>query len=430
MIKRRTKERLLTGIILAAICLFYLIFTEPTESSAATKYIGMEEFVGYIVKELNIPVDNGSYLDAAIKVGIVKEDDNFSSNLTRAEVAVLLNRADEYLYGDTLDQELVNLALEKRISDINSIDKNKRIDVVKCYLKGFIKGYSNGDYSTDREFRGNKKITRKGALDTIKMLKDKSLRAKTSPDGQLIRTTKLPKYASKYPYILASYPNEYYDWKFQFECMTRQTYDKDLQKFVDVPYIHYEDYAFPFEMDKTTHIENFPEIRDQHIDTWFEKAKVHLETIFNADYRTIDDEWVETLLKTDYQYGYSILKDKQRERIEDYVKRMKDNKTIVESDVIALDKSTLYLSDGHYILRAYVKYRVLSSDMVYENIPYQNNNLIYTRDFLCFDNYKMGEWRESCFDIALTSYADRDKGNLGVVYAMLIEPFYTERKIK
>lgn len=418
-------------VLLALIGFCNFIIMEPAETTAASKYIKPEEFIKSLVEELELPVDNNnSYIDAAIKVGIVKEDDNFSSYLTRADVAVLLNRADEYLYGDTLDPELVTLALEKRISDINNIDEHKRLDVVKCYLKGFIKGYSNGAYSTDREFRGNNKITRTGALDTLKMLKNKSLRAKISPDGQLIRTTKLPKYADKYPYILASFPNEYYDWMFLFEDGTRKEYDKKLGEYVEVPFVRYVDYAYPVDMDKTTNIKNFPEIRDQYLDTWFEKAKVHLETIFNADYRTIDDEWVETLLKTDYQYGYNIISDKQRDRIEDYVNRMKENKTIVESDVIALDKSSLYFYNGRYYFRAYVKYRINSSKMKIENIPYEKNNLIYTRDYLWLKNVKIGEWRECCFEIALTSYADRDKGNLGVLYAFLMEPLYTERKIK
>lgn len=431
MMRNKGKSMVKLFLIAIVICIMGISKMEPAETSAASKYIKPEEFIKSLVKELKLPVDNdNSYVDAAIKAGIVKEDDKFSSYLTRAEAAVLLNRADEYLYGDTLDPELVTLALEKRISDIKSIDENMRLDVVKCYLKGFIKGYSNGKYSTDREFRGNSKISRTGALDTVKMLKNKSLRAKISPDGQLIRTTKLPKYADKYPYILASFPNEYYDWKFRFEDATREKYDYDLGKFVEVPLKRYEDYAYPTEMDKTTNIKNFSEIRDQNIDIWVEKARVHLETIFNADYRTIDDEWVETLLKTDYQYGYSVVSNKKRENIESYVKRMKENKTIVESDIIALDKSSLYFYNGDYYFRVYVKYRIKSSKMVYENVPYQNNNLIYTRDLLWFKNFNTGEWRECCFDIALTAYEDRDKGNLGVLYALLREPFYIERKIK
>ncbi|HHU71663.1 MAG TPA: hypothetical protein GXZ21_06455, partial [Clostridiales bacterium] len=279
MTGRRAKKGSLIVTILAVISLFTL--TKSVETSAATKYIKPEEFIESIVKELNIPVDNDSYVDAAINVGIVKEDDNFSSDLTRADVAVLLNRADEYLYGDTLDQDLVTLALEKRISDINSIDKDKRVDVVKCYLKGFIKGYSNGDYSTDREFRGDKKISRKGALDTIKMLKDKSLRAKISPDGQLIRTTNLPKNADLFPYILASYPNKYYEWELKYQTIARLNKDKKLTNLVD--------FAPPKDVGNIRDYEDFSLIKNEHINEWVDKAKKHLELVFNVDYRTIGD---------------------------------------------------------------------------------------------------------------------------------------------
>ncbi|NLK27892.1 MAG: hypothetical protein GX306_06070, partial [Clostridiales bacterium] len=158
------------------------------EQKTVNVYITIEEFAELIAKKIGL--ETISDLENA---GIIKEGDfsNYTKNITRTDAAVLLNRADEYLYGDKLDPNLVELALEKRISDIEKIKKSKQIDVVKCYLKGFIKGYSNGKFSTDREFRGSSRMTREGALSCIKMLKDKSLRAKISPDGQLIRTTNL-----------------------------------------------------------------------------------------------------------------------------------------------------------------------------------------------------------------------------------------------
>lgn len=428
MNKISRKRGVLIVILLVVISLCNFIVREPVEVSAASKYIKPEEFIKSLVEELKIPIDsNNSYEDAAVKAGIIAEDNEFSSYLTRTEVAVLLNRADEYLYGDTLDPELVTLTLEKRISDINRIDEDKHLDVVKCYLKGFIKGYSNGDYSSDREFRGDKKITRKGALETIKKLKDKSLRAKISPDGQLIRMTKLPKSADKYPYILASYPNEYYDgWKFMFEGVTISRYNSETEEWDKRDLKHYEEYAYPFEIDKSTDIPNFAELKDAKLDTWVEKAITHLETIFNADYRNIDDEWIETLLMTDYHYSYWGMEESKKTRIEKYVDRMKKNKTIIESDKVALDGSTLYYKNGDYHLRTYVRYRINSSDTIYEdNVPYDynENGILYTSSHpIVFKDFKLGEWKECCFDIALTDYGE---GNLGIMYAIFVEPFYT-----
>lgn len=419
MTGRRAKKGSLIVTILAVISLFTL--TKSVETSAATKYIKPEEFIEAIVKELNIPVGNDSYVDAAINVGIVKEDDDFSSDLTRADVAVLLNRADEYLYGETLDHELVNLALEKRISDIKNIDKDKRVDVVKCYLKGFIKGYSNGDYSTDREFRGDKKISRKGALDTIKMLKDKSLRAETSPDGQLIRTTKLPKNAELFPYILASYPNKYYEWTLRFQN-SNLTINGEKAKLINLV-----DYASPVDIEKLNidRYSDFATIKNISLNEWLEKAKNHLKLVFSADYRTISDEWINSLITTDYAYESKYEKFSRR-NIEDYLKNMKENKTILEYDKIAIDGSSLYYYNGSFYLRAYVKYRVISSvvkgdvdsDTLVNESPYEK--VLYNTYGADIRGFELGKWTEGYYNIMLDDTSGSD-GSLGVVTGIYVK---------
>ena len=420
MTGRRAKKGSLIVTILAVISLFTL--TKSVETSAATKYIKPEEFIESIVKELNIPVDNDSYVDAAINVGIVKEDDNFSSDLTRADVAVLLNRADEYLYGDTLDQDLVTLALEKRISDINSIDKDKRVDVVKCYLKGFIKGYSNGDYSTDREFRGDKKISRKGALDTIKMLKDKSLRAKISPDGQLIRTTNLPKNADLFPYILASYPNKYYEWELKYQRV--KVYENGEEKALE----NLIDYASPANINKANiqKYDDFTSIKEQHMDEWVKKAKAHMELVFNVNYRTIGDEWYNSILKTSDKYGTKYQKFTER-NLQEYMKKVVSNKTIVEYAKLAVDGSTLYYYDGNFYMRIYAKYRILSSkdlSIPDSNTPFSEwsfDKVLYSSGLAHIGDFSLGEWKEGFYDIILKD--PEANGNLGVfgIYFINVE---------
>ena len=420
MTGRRAKKGSLIVTILAVISLFTL--TKSVETSAATKYIKPEEFIESIVKELNIPVDNDSYVDAAINVGIVKEDDNFSSDLTRADVAVLLNHADEYLYGDTLDQDLVTLALEKRISDINSIDKDKRVDVVKCYLKGFIKGYSNGDYSTDREFRGDKKISRKGALDTIKMLKDKSLRAKISPDGQLIRTTNLPKNADLFPYILASYPNKYYEWELKYQRV--KVYENGEEKVLE----NLIDYASPANINKANiqKYDDFTSIKEQHMDEWVKKAKAHMELVFNVNYRTIGDEWYNSILKTSDKYGTKYQKFTER-NLQEYMKKVVSNKTIVEYAKLAVDGSTLYYYDGNFYMRIYAKYRILSSkdlSIPDSNTPFSEwsfDKVLYSSGLAHIGDFSLGEWKEGFYDIILKD--PEANGNLGVfgIYFINVE---------
>lgn len=94
-----------------------------------------------------------------------------------------------------------------------------------------------------------------------------------SLDGQFIRITNLPKYAKYYPYILASYPNKHYDWKFGYEGqvltdpMTRKS----------VPLKNIEQYVAPVDMDKTKDFENFKEVKKEYLDEWVSKVQTYME---------------------------------------------------------------------------------------------------------------------------------------------------------
>ncbi|MBH1942546.1 hypothetical protein I5677_16765 [Mobilitalea sibirica] len=407
-------KSIITVILLIVAIVFVML---PAEASAASKYIKTDDFINAIVDELKLPVEkntNESYISTAAAAGLIKDGEikSYSDYLTRTDAALLLNRADEYLYGDTLDPDLINLALEKRISDIKSIQASKRTDVVKCYLKGFIKGYSNGDYATDREFRGDKKITRSGALGCIKLIRNKSLRASISPDGQLIRTTNLPKNSDLFPYILASYPNKYYEWELKYQTISRLNPDKKMKSLFD--------YAAPVDIDniKDDSYSDFGFLRKERINEWVENARKHLELVFNVDYRTIDDKWIEDVLKTNYQYGtdYEWF---PRKKIDNYIKKMMPNKTIVEYKKIAIDGSTLYYYNHSFYMRVYVKYRIISSEDV--SIPDGNTPLSkWSYDKILLNNgyadiggFSLGDWKEGYYNIQLDDY--NSTGNIGVL---------------
>ncbi len=422
-------------VLTIIICITSISFTPANQVSAASKYITVTDFAKALAAEIGLSPISGEhssgYVNALLDKGIIEEGDfsSYSGYLSRTDLAVLINRTDEYLYGDTLDPKLVQIGLEKRISDIKKIKASKRTDVVKCYLKGMIKGYSNGTYSDSREYRGSRKITKSSALSCIKMLKNKSLRARISPDGQLIRTTNLPKYAKKYPYILASYPNSYYDWQFHYEGMTRTRYNPDTGKEEVIPFVYLEEYASPADVDKTTEIDNFAEVKNEKSDLWVEKVKTHMNSIFNVDYRTIDEDWINTVLSVDYTYGYRGMEDQTKSRLEKYAQKVKDNKTIIESSKIAVDGSSLYFFDGDYFLRVYVKYRIVSSETTYTpREGYETNNLFYTNYPVSFISFDIGEWKECCFDVALTSYTHENI--YGIYHAIIFEQHYTDCKIK
>lgn len=413
-----------------------VMFAKPAKASS--KYMTGEEFVTKVVKELKLEVDKTKskpYIEAAVQAGIIEEElFELEKNITRTDASIILVRADEYKYGVTIDYDLVDLIIEKRISDINKVDKNKREYVAKIYALGYIKGYSNGSYSTDREFRGGSKLTANGANTIISMLNKPSKRSKISPDGQLLRTTNLPSNADMYPYILASYPNAYYDWEFGFMKWTRDgvpIYGTD--KLVNL-----EDYAAPkdtkslnlYRWDTTdTTIE---EIYAKHIDSWVEKAKKYVETVFNVDYRTLKNNtnWFNTIIELDYQHGWRNQKNTET-RLNQYIDAAIKNKTIVETSVVAVDSSTLYYNylDG-LSLRVYVKYRINSaidiSQVRLSPIAYTN------RDYVNYDDVTIGKWRNGYFDISLSMNGNGDFSPeyFGIKELIISDYYYKNRVVK
>jgi hypothetical protein len=404
-------------------------------AEAAEIYISVEDYSKAISNEINIAAVNDSYAEGLKAAGIIIEGEftSYDENITRGDALVILSRADEYLNGTQVTSELVQTAIEKRISDIDKVTEGKRVDVAKAYLKGFMKGYSNGAYCTDRELKVTKMITKKGALSCISMLKDNSKRAKISPDGQLIRTKNLPKYAKYYPYILESFPNAYYDWMFMFEGQG----SRDPQTGVKTPYENIKDYAAPVDIDKISDFDNFKEVRERNLDTWVNKVRTYLECVFNVDYRTIDEMWVERIMTADYTYDDEDYSKQTRGRIQKYVIKMKENKTIVESSKIAVDGSTLYFYKGRYYLRTYIKYLIVSSnikknvdvDTLLQDKPF--NAILFTRESpVDFMNFSVRKWREGYYDIDLGWLIEKEGERFGVYTAYFNDNYYGKGRVK
>jgi hypothetical protein len=409
----------------------------PAQKTKAADYIKVNSFVKLLVTGLELPVDAGKnepYIEAALTAGILKDGDfnKYTGYLTRADLAVLANRADEYLNGNTVSEKLLSTVLEKRISDIKSVAAGKREDVAKVMAKGIIIGFSNGTYSENRKFNGMWYVSTDAAKSVISLVLDPSKRSKISPDGQLIRTTNLPKYAKHYPYILASYPNKYYDWKFEYEGQAKVNPRTDER----MPYVYIEEYASPKDIDKITDFDDFESVKEKYLDIWVQKVKTYTECVFNVDYRTIDEQWVNKLLLVDYSNGHDNIKAKEKKDVVEYIKEMKANKTVVESSKIAVEGSSLYYFRGRYVLRVYVKYRILSSTVKYgadadtlimEN-PY--GKILYTREpIVCLKSYSIGKWKESYFDVELGWYSIKNPDNIGVIYAIWDELIYDKRRI-
>ena len=385
---------------------------EAGKDKAEVLYISVEDFAHELVNQMGMQatVDNEAsrYINCLMDIGVIKEGDiaDDKADLKRGDMLVLLSRADDYINSPKIEEDLVQEVIEKRISDIEKVVKAKKEDLAKGYIKGFLKGYSNGSYSPDRELKVNNKIVKTDAINCIKMLTNKSLRAKISPDGQLIRTTNLPNNAYMFQYILASFPNRYYEAKLRFEGVTQRINGKL------VPMKSPEDYTYPVNVAKAklSGITDFNEVKEKYLDLWMDKVYTRVWNTFNVNYKTIDDIWVETMAQTD---SYIINSSKKLYTLLNmYVKEMKDNKTIVECNKVVMDKSSMYYYNGMYYVRCYVHYRIVSTRTKnsysaeelcnYENYWGPYNCVLFSRSSnIDIRNYKNNKWVDGVFDIGI-----------------------------
>ena len=93
-----------------------------------------------------------------------------------------------------------------------------------------------------------------------------------------------------------------------------------------------------------------------------------------------------------------------------YFREMKENKTIVECDQIAIDRSAMYYYNGGYYIRCYVHYRIVSSKVSPVITQWDGklwgpyNCVLYSRtSFTNIENYKLGKWVDGVFDVRLST---------------------------
>lgn len=399
----RAKNRLFK-IMIAVFLLFGLIIPQNgsniTMAEAATQsesktvnYITTADFIELLVKAIKLEVNQevlDPYIIAAYNAKILEQGDvkSFEGNITRAECAVLLNRADEYLHGDTLDEKYVQKILDRRISDINHIDKEKREAVAKVYGKGIIKGYSNGYGVQSREFRGDHYVTKKSANSFIDLVLHPKKRAKLSPDAQLIRTTNLPKNADKFDYILECFPNAFYEKKFDWKFIISST----------APILEGEDYDYPINIRKRKLLNSVTEFdmgeqMDLYLYDWADYIEKYANLIFNVNYKTIGNKWIASVKDV---MSSTNMTDTFMER---YIANVKKYHVTVETRKIAVEPSTLYYSDT-YFMRVYLEYRITANEFVDDIRAYifsQGGNV----------DFELGEWTTSYLDFELGNFDGR-----------------------
>lgn len=388
--EKKMKKRLI--IFLLLLCIFAV--SMPDQGIVkADGGITERKFVTMLMTGMEICESDSSVeqaIEKACDENVVKnaEKSGLSNKLTKERAAVYLNRVDVLVNGSAYDEEMYQNVLNlKRISDLKTMKKASRASVIRVYCKGIMVGYSNGYYIQSRKFKGSSAVTLSEAKTYISRLKNPGKRKKISPDGQLIRTTNLPSNASSYRYVLASFPNSFYEKKFEYQKTTYSSTPKPLV-----------DFASPVQVSKMEFYNGtkMGTVMDKYLTSWCKKVETNIKLRFNVNYKTINNSWISKLRNTYYIFEDDAQSNKLRtDDIKAYVTGMKKNKVVVKTSRVTVEPSTFYNSGKDYV-RVYVRFKVVSGDV-------KSKNLVYS-DELDVKNLKKGVWMERCFDIGIGSY--------------------------
>lgn len=369
---------------------------------------------------INIPLADDTYTNAyetALNYGFLTESMAPSAEykLLRKDAFVMLANVAEYI-GVYVDEDiLVNVVERERISDLSGTGMEKQA-MQYLLATGIVEGKADGTCSKTRSFEPKKKISSKDAQTYAERLVKESLRAKISPDGQVCRTTNLPKYARFFPYILESYPNEYYDYNFEYMRTFSWYPTGELDEYGDPIitddncYYHWKDgdeYYSPANMGNFKSrlwedYDNFTEVWSEMGADFEKQVEDHLMLIFNVDYRTTpnDAAWRERVMQT-----LNVHEEAESARVssmDKYLKAMKENKAVVTCDRVSADLSSLYYSEGNYLIRTYVHYKIDSAASFSEK---GESYLVFVNELGAnhqnYKNAKLGEWREGFFEVKL-----------------------------
>ena len=389
----------------------------PMNATAASKNnkVTAREYIKLMVNATKLkvnPKDKDPYVTAALNGGLIKKGElkSYTASIKKEDAAVIANRADELIHGTKYDKKELckQIKNKKRLTNLNSVTKSKQDSVIKVYAKGIMIGASNGLYTHSRKFNGKEALTMSEAKILASRVKTPSKRRKLSPDGQLTRTTNLPKgnknqkrtevtqelpYQVKgyptykdYSYILASFPNAFYEKLFRYQG---KRYGKKPVALVD--------YASPVRLAKMKfNGYKMNDVLNANLDSWAKKIQTNLNTRLNVDYRAIDGKWINTLRNTYYVYNDADMDKRKTKDIKEYGTKVKKNK-VIGKGTVSVEPSTLYYDKGFY-MRAYIKFKVVNAT----HMNVDEADLIYGEN-IYIPNLKKNQWVTTYVDIRLGS---------------------------
>ena len=278
-----------------------------------------------------------------------------------------------------------------RVNDIKSAGKRHQLDLITVLKKGIIIGKSMGRYTQNRNLMPKRKVSLAEAKKVIERVYDSKKRYPMSPDGQLLRKTNLPFWASDYKYILASYPDSYYETMFGYESHLATSFK--LHSSYDPPKYTYERILNGYETN-----DNIYEEAD--------KVRRFQNHRMNVDYRTIDKNWRDKLISFYRRKEHTKKSDLNgmKKDIDKYIRFVKENKVIIESKPVATDASSAYFWEFIPSFHTYMKFRIVSCKNLDKNLY----KIIYgcatgDRSYGLAKYYekkvKLGEWCEGVYRV-------------------------------
>lgn len=373
-------------------------------SNKETGNVSVAEFYTMLQNKLDV---SDAVLNLIIKKAEVGDKTSKDIYVTNERAALIADAADEYINGGNYsNSKLEKVKKYKRISDISASANDARNEIYRCYTKGIMVGRSNGQFSQDRSFSPKAWPNKTECEAIIKRIGNKTMRYKLSPDGQVTRTTNLPKTAKRYKYILASFPNSYYDAKMIYTAIKEKTVngkpytDKYLRDYFwpkDIGKIELQSRQFSKETIKAT------KYYEQYGDEIFGRIKKNLELRFNFDYRTSGKKWRQQLSETYYEKAVADAEDKKivNDYFAKYMAKAKKNQVIIKSSKVVVEPSSMYFYQDGLWIRCYVRFKC-SAKNFHSVKSYKQNELIASMADVVRINMKNNTWCDAYFDVSLS----------------------------
>lgn len=344
---------------------------------------------------------------------------NPKKKVSRAEAICMINQIDWYYRGDFQEEDkYTNIARYQRLGDLSNYSFEMQRNLMEAYGKGIVVGTSKGLYTAQRELELKKRITKTAFKKMKARLLEPKKRREISFDGQVIRTTNLPKNYKSFPYVLEGYPNSFYKMAFIYQ---RTMHSKK-------PVIG-DQYIPPVNMSDPKYMDQY---KFNLLKKGYSIVERNLWLKLNYDYRTCKKKWREELAKTychpsgkeGYQSGLSSIKE--------YQKKAQKNHVILKADVVTADPGTLHYSRvGGYYVRCYVKFKVISADFI-PTVKSQKQNEIVFGDDVTISGLKKNKSIAFCFDYCINTCRDvfSDKEIVGIWWDMIGDEMYRVKQWK